>query len=326
MAYITLPLPFQIANGQIEDAAPVMGNFNYIAAQVNANIPIVSATDTNTFWGYGALQNVTPNSFNTAFGYNAGAHITGITTNGNTAIGINAMAALTNTGPNVALGENAMQLSTGCRYITALGTGALNQVTGNENTGVGNGAGSTVSSGINNTLIGSGAGTGTGTNAVTTGSNNTCVGRAATVSALAAANRTAIGAAANCTADNTVQLGSTAVTNVTAGAAGGASLGSVALPLKGTYLDFTNTLIVGDVAINKPSGRVNLGAGTSSMTVSNALVTDATAHIFLQVHQATPDATANHFSVVAGSGAFLIQANAAATADVAIDFFVLPTT
>lgn len=35
---ITLPLPNQILDGQLADAVPVMGNFNYIANQVNAAI------------------------------------------------------------------------------------------------------------------------------------------------------------------------------------------------------------------------------------------------------------------------------------------------
>ena len=34
---VGLPLPVQIADGQIADAAQVMGNFNYIASQVNSN-------------------------------------------------------------------------------------------------------------------------------------------------------------------------------------------------------------------------------------------------------------------------------------------------
>ena len=37
MAIINLPLPNQIVDGTIIDAVPVMGNFNYIATQVNAN-------------------------------------------------------------------------------------------------------------------------------------------------------------------------------------------------------------------------------------------------------------------------------------------------
>ena len=37
MSIVTLPLPSQIADGQLADAVPVMGNMNYIAQQVNAN-------------------------------------------------------------------------------------------------------------------------------------------------------------------------------------------------------------------------------------------------------------------------------------------------
>ena len=55
MSIVALPLPYQIAAGQLEDAAPVMGNYNYIAAQVNANaVPngskvFVQGTSTTNF-------------------------------------------------------------------------------------------------------------------------------------------------------------------------------------------------------------------------------------------------------------------------------------
>lgn len=44
MSSITLPLPYQILDGQLADAVPVMGNFNYIAAQVNAAIAPAQAS------------------------------------------------------------------------------------------------------------------------------------------------------------------------------------------------------------------------------------------------------------------------------------------
>lgn len=40
---ITLPLPEQIANGQVVDAVPVMTDLNYLATQVNANAAPLSA-------------------------------------------------------------------------------------------------------------------------------------------------------------------------------------------------------------------------------------------------------------------------------------------
>ena len=48
MSIVTLPLPNQIANGQIEDAGPVMANMNYLANQVNLNAaPVGSVGGTN---------------------------------------------------------------------------------------------------------------------------------------------------------------------------------------------------------------------------------------------------------------------------------------
>lgn len=38
MDIVTMPLPYQIQDGQLADAVPVMGNFNYIANSVNASI------------------------------------------------------------------------------------------------------------------------------------------------------------------------------------------------------------------------------------------------------------------------------------------------
>jgi hypothetical protein len=37
MSIVTLPLPSQIANGQVIDAVPVMADLNYLATQINAN-------------------------------------------------------------------------------------------------------------------------------------------------------------------------------------------------------------------------------------------------------------------------------------------------
>jgi hypothetical protein len=47
MSIVTLPLPYQFFDGMVADAAPVMGNLNYIANQVNANGPSGGATITH---------------------------------------------------------------------------------------------------------------------------------------------------------------------------------------------------------------------------------------------------------------------------------------
>lgn len=43
---VTLPLPEQIANGDVVDAVPAMANWNYIAAQVNANAAPLASVPT----------------------------------------------------------------------------------------------------------------------------------------------------------------------------------------------------------------------------------------------------------------------------------------
>lgn len=43
---VTLPLPEQIANGDVVDAVPAMANWNYIAAQVNANAAALASVPT----------------------------------------------------------------------------------------------------------------------------------------------------------------------------------------------------------------------------------------------------------------------------------------
>lgn len=61
MAYtlVTLPLPYQLLPDTLADATQVMGDLNYIATQINANMPTpgqVKATANSTLMGY--LQQV----------------------------------------------------------------------------------------------------------------------------------------------------------------------------------------------------------------------------------------------------------------------------
>lgn len=76
----------------------------------------------------------------------------------------------------------------------------------------------------------------------------------------------------------------------------------------------------GNVTINKVSGRVKIAAGNQSLTVTNNVWTSSMM-VFVQV--VTDDATAKSAIPIAGSGAFDIKLNAAATGDVVIDFFMI---
>lgn len=76
----------------------------------------------------------------------------------------------------------------------------------------------------------------------------------------------------------------------------------------------------GNQSISKISGTVNFAAGASSITVTNSLVT-ASSIIFATVR--TNDATAIIKNVVPGAGSFVINLNAAATAETSVGFFVV---
>lgn len=77
----------------------------------------------------------------------------------------------------------------------------------------------------------------------------------------------------------------------------------------------------GAATINKPSGKVSIAIGASSVTVTNSLVTSAST--VLAVLQFV-DATATQIlSVVPGSGSFVITANATATAATKVAFLVI---
>ena len=94
----------------------------------------------------------------------------------------------------------------------------------------------------------------------------------------------------------------------------------------GVYYDFTNTApgTNGNQTINKPTGRVNIAAVGSTVTVTNNLVTAAT-NIWAQL--ATNDATATGIKcVIPAAGSFAITLNAASTGAVAIMWGIYGTT
>jgi len=93
-------------------------------------------------------------------------------------------------------------------------------------------------------------------------------------------------------------------------------LGIAAIGFKELFLDYTNTATVGDVTINKSSGRVNVLAGASNLTVACNLVT-ANSHVMAIASQ--NDATGRVTSVVPSTGNFTINCIAPA-ANMAVDF------
>ena len=109
-------------------------------------------------------------------------------------------------------------------------------------------------------------------------------------------------------------------TNITFDANGTRNLGGPALGANALYMDYTNTATVGNVTINKGSGRVNLAAAGTTLTVTNSHVTAAT-HCFVNPDGAPGNAVAVLFYAVPAAGSFAINAVPAVTNQTAIDFF-----
>lgn len=88
------------------------------------------------------------------------------------------------------------------------------------------------------------------------------------------------------------------------------------------YVDQTVTAggTTGNQTINKAAGTVNIAAAGTTVTVTNSLV--STSSIVLAVIR-TNDATAYIKNVVPGSGSFVINLGAAATAEISIGFVVI---
>lgn len=95
----------------------------------------------------------------------------------------------------------------------------------------------------------------------------------------------------------------------------------VSTSLHGALL-FDNTVAAttGAQTINKPSGSVIFAAGASSLVVTNSYVTTSS-QVFVQVYGS--DATFTTARVSRASGSFTITANAAATAQTTVGFFVI---
>lgn len=184
----------------------------------------------NTIFGYQALNALSSGTGNTALGYQAGKLVA--TTTNNTFIGYTAGTAATGAS-NTAIGNASFKTTQGFNNCTAVGSTALGSTSqaASNCTAVGQAAGLAATSAANITFIGQGAGqavTTGGTNtfigaqagnagtAITTGTLNTFVGYSAQAAANNVTNASVIGANAISPGNNTVQLGDSACTAVSA--------------------------------------------------------------------------------------------------------------
>lgn len=75
----------------------------------------------------------------------------------------------------------------------------------------------------------------------------------------------------------------------------------------------------GNQTINKPSGRVNIAAGASSITITNNLVSSSS---IILANCATNDTSAIVKNVIPGAGSFIVNLSNSATAETAINWLV----
>jgi hypothetical protein len=235
----------------------------------------------------------------------------------NTALGYNALYANVTGACNTALGVEALYYNdTGC-YNTSVGyyanagndTGCYNTVVGFEAMGANDGSACsntavgalTLSalfySGCFNTAVGCSAGS-----TITDGNNLTVLGYSAEPSSASATNQ--------------VTLGNASVT-------------CLRIPGVGLSFDTTDGFIVpktitavattGAQTINKTAGSVNFAAAATSLVVTNSFV-DANSVILATV--ATNDTTMKSVAAVASAGSFTLHANAGATAETRVNWFV----
>lgn len=92
---------------------------------------------------------------------------------------------------------------------------------------------------------------------------------------------------------------------------------------KQLYVDYTNSGTIGAVIINKAAGRCNVGAGNTSVTVTNSFVT-AASKVLVAIAGVDANSTSVR-AVVPGAGSFTITLTAAPAGNLPIDFFVVNT-
>jgi hypothetical protein len=214
---------YNTANGAGSLASNISGTYN--TANGAGALHLNSAGLYNTANGYAALSSNTFGSFNTANG--SGALNANTTGQYNTATGIGALTLNTTGEQNTATGAGALYFNITGKYNTATGNGALyHNITANNNSAYGESALKNNDIGYSNTASGVDAlynntigyqNTSIGMNSLKnniSGANNTALGFNAFNSGTAFSNSTALGYDAQITADNTIQLGNTSVTDV----------------------------------------------------------------------------------------------------------------
>jgi hypothetical protein len=199
---------------RISDLLSIVGGTQFANSMIlgHTTTGTLSAASLNTAIGSGAMKTITQGDNNTAVGYNSLSTIAAARDNTavgtwasekttgdrNTAIGTGALAKATSVFDNVAIGQNTILNNNWGIKNVAVGNSALTNLSG---TLAGDSEG--------NTAIGHLAG-----GVITTGKYNTFLGYDTKASLATVANATAIGNGAIVAANNTIQLGNMAVTDV----------------------------------------------------------------------------------------------------------------
>lgn len=338
----------------------VLGLESYISATTGGrNIAIgyqtmnfgnaTTANADNIAIGFNAGQDISTGIQNTLIGPEAGRNITSGTDN--FAAGRRSMLSLTTGSNNVAIGNGALDAATTGGNNIAIGQGAMGvgvaTAASGDNVAIGWRAGEDLTSGFSNTLLGANSG-----RSLTTGYLNCAFGDSALAGATTAIGNTSIGlnAHSSVTGDNNTALGRNAGQigsgsnntiigyNASASAStvsneitlGNGSITNFRVPGVGFQFDTTDGLIVpktvtaggttGAQTINKTAGTVNFAAAATSLVVTNSFV-DTNSIIIATV--GTDDITMKSVAVVAGAGSFTLYANAAATAETRVNWFVV---
>ena len=282
--------------------------------------------------GYHALICNTTGASNIALGsFALCCNTTGLS---NTAVGDSALTSNTTGRDNTAVGASALYYNTG-KCNTAVGASALYyNDTGCYNTSVGYYANPGNDTGCYNTAVGAesmaandgsacgntAVGYGTLNGIFISGFNNTAVGRSSGATITDGNNLTVLGFEAepsSASATNQVTLGNASVT-------------CLRIPGVGLCFSTTDGFIVpktitavattGAQTINKTAGSVNFAAAATSLVVTNSFV-DANSVILATV--ATNDTTMKSVAAVASAGSFTLHANAGATAETRVNWFVV---
>jgi hypothetical protein len=121
------------------------------------------------------------------------------------------------------------------------------------------------------------------------------------------------------TANQTIGGTLTVTGNLKPAANGVPTIGQGGLGFKELFLDYTNTATVGNVTINKASGRAIVAAGAANVVIANSLVT-ANCHVMGWASQ--NDANGRVTSVVPTAGNITINCSPVPAANMSVDFIV----